>query len=132
MKVVVDTNVLIAAFLTVGTSREVLETVLAARSSVLSPAILSEFREVLLSKKFQFSRGLVEGFIQYLSRYSKIIQENAVSVPPCSDPGDQKILALCQTVQADFLITGDQELLDLKKVGATVIIRPGEFWKAQC
>lgn len=129
MNVVIDTNVLIAAFLTSGASHEVLEAVIAQKSCVLSPHILQEFRRVLASRKFQFPVKLIDKFVSYLEQSSIIRTEHSDIEIDFPDPADRKVLALCHTVAADFLVTGDSELLALKKTGRTIIIRPSEFWK---
>ncbi len=130
MKVVVDTNVLIAAFLTVGTSREVLDTALSRRIVYLSEYILEEFQRTLLSRKFNFPRPVVDAFEGYLRHYAFLGEEGDSSKISFSDPGDIKILSLCLSVEADFLITGDAAILALKKIGDARIILPAQFWKA--
>ncbi|OGW79862.1 MAG: putative toxin-antitoxin system toxin component, PIN family [Omnitrophica bacterium RIFCSPLOWO2_12_FULL_44_17] len=129
MKVVVDTNVLIAAFLTSGTAFEVLEVVLEEKIGVLSPYILNEFEAVLKSKKFGFPVRLVDEFVKYLKTNCSIIAEDKRFNPDFSDAADRKILALCQTIGADMFLTGDKELLALKQIGQTPIVSPSEFWK---
>ena len=130
MKIVVDTNVLISAFLTEGTSKDVLDVVLSKGFCVLSGYILEEFRETLGSKKFDHPKAVIEGFVGYLSKYSTLTDEDPKIQVKCPDPDDQKILALCQTVNADLLITGDAQLLAMERTGATLIIRPNQFWEA--
>ena len=43
------------------------------------------------------------------------------------DPKDNKFLALAVSGQADYLITGDKDLLVLKSIGAIPIVSPAEF-----
>jgi predicted nucleic acid-binding protein len=43
------------------------------------------------------------------------------------DPKDNKFLALAVSGQADYLITGDEDLLVLKSIGAIPIVSPAEF-----
>jgi putative PIN family toxin of toxin-antitoxin system len=45
----------------------------------------------------------------------------------CRDPKDNFLLSLAQTVQADFLITGDNDLLVLKRHFSTAIISFNDF-----
>lgn len=129
MKIVIDTNVLISAFLTAGTSHDVLYEVLVRQEGIVSNFILKEFKETLLSKKFSFPLRMVEFFVHYLRQYCLIVDEDPGFSFDFPDPGDYKILALCHTVKADFLITGDAELIGLKKIGKTVIIPPAQFRK---
>lgn len=57
----------------------------------------------------------------------KIIPRKKINV--CRDKKDNQILALCLAGDADFLITGDKDLLSLKKFGDTKILKPKEFLK---
>lgn len=45
----------------------------------------------------------------------------------CRDPKDDKFLSLAMNGQADYIVTGDKDLLVLKKVGRTKIITPQVF-----
>lgn len=49
------------------------------------------------------------------------------SVSVCSDPKDDFLLALAQDGQADYLITGDTDLLSIKVFGTTKIIKMSDF-----
>ena len=65
--------------------------------------------------------------IQHLRE--KITVENPRSEKPaiCRDPDDNNILWLAQDIAADLIITGDQDLLVLKKFKNTQIISPREY-----
>jgi predicted nucleic acid-binding protein len=41
----------------------------------------------------------------------------------CRDRNDQKFLDCAHTGRADYLVTGDPDLLDLRQVGRTRILR---------
>jgi putative PIN family toxin of toxin-antitoxin system len=47
----------------------------------------------------------------------------------CRDPEDHKFIACAVCGSADFLVTGDKDLLDLKPSKAVRIIRPSDFLK---
>jgi putative PIN family toxin of toxin-antitoxin system len=49
--------------------------------------------------------------------------------PICRDPKDDYLLALAKAAKADLLITGDDDLLVLKKHGKTRILKPAAFKK---
>lgn len=129
MRIVVDTNVLISAFLTAGTSHAVLNEVLTRQECIISSFILKEFKETLSSKKFGFPLRVIDLFVNYLRQYCLIQEEDQGFSFDFPDVSDHKILALCRTVKADFLITGDAATLALKKIGKTVIIPPAQFRK---
>jgi len=48
----------------------------------------------------------------------------------CRDPKDNFLLALARDGKADYLLTGDNDLLDLKKFGKTKIITITNFVEA--
>lgn len=43
------------------------------------------------------------------------------------DPDDEKYLEAASACQADYLVSGDRDLLSLKKFGTTRIVSPKEF-----
>jgi putative PIN family toxin of toxin-antitoxin system len=45
----------------------------------------------------------------------------------CRDPKDNFLLALAKDGKADYLLTGDQDLLDIKKYGRTKITTISKF-----
>ncbi|MBK6754350.1 MAG: putative toxin-antitoxin system toxin component, PIN family [Flavobacteriales bacterium] len=110
------------------------------------------FREVLANDDLDLlvsSRMLeeVEGVVSrpYFRKYFPveeaveilaIVKRNGTLVkvkPPydriCRDPKDDYLLALAKKGKADFLITGDEDLLVLKKHGKTRILKPAAFRK---
>lgn len=54
--------------------------------------------------------------------------ESTITV--CRDPKDNFLLALAKDGKADYLITGDKDLLDLQKFGKTKIITIANFFEA--
>jgi putative PIN family toxin of toxin-antitoxin system len=56
--------------------------------------------------------------------------EPAYLVNVSRDSKDNYLLALAQTVNADYLVTGDEDLLVLKSFGTTRIMRFAEFFEA--
>ena len=48
----------------------------------------------------------------------------------CRDPKDNFLLALAHDGKADYLLTGDNDLLVMKKFGRTKIVKISEFLKS--
>ena len=127
MKAVFDTNVLIAAFLTEGVCSKLL---VRARKGecdlILSHDIIREFEKVLI-KKFGLSRQEIYDVRAVLSEATKEIIHKVNPIDPvCRDKDDNKILACALAADADLLVTGDEDLLVMKKYGRTRIISPRE------
>lgn len=128
MKAVLDTNVLIAAFLTEGLCSGLLVRARKrAFSLVLCDEIISEF-EGILKKKFKISPADI-------SEISAIVSEAAFEILPvlhsipdvCRDPKDNMIIACAVDAQADYIVTGDEDLLILRRYENIVIVNPRTF-----
>lgn len=128
MKAVFDTNVLIAAFLTEGICAKLL---IRARKRdfdlILCDAILQEFERVL-KKKFATSPSEISEVLAILSEAAWDIRRRIDAIAPvCRDPDDDLILACARESVADYIVTGDEDLLVLKNYQGTSIISPREF-----
>ena len=130
MKVVVDTNVLISAFIATGSCKDVLEYAVESHEVIISPYILRELGEKLRGK-LGFSEQDYREIRDLLLEHVLIVRESEEYRPQCSDKKDIPLLQLCLTVNADILITGDAQIRRLKRIGNTRIISPREFWKIE-
>jgi putative PIN family toxin of toxin-antitoxin system len=130
MRLVLDTNVLIAAFISHGGCNELLEHCVIHHDVILSPFILNELQEKLVHK-FKYSEKEAEAVVHLLQSSCEIVQAQAFPVQLSRDADDDNILAAAMTGNCSHIITGDNDLLDLKKVGDIEIISPNEFWKIE-
>lgn len=130
MRLVLDTNVLIAAFITHGVCNELLEHCAVNHEVVLSTFILVEVEEKLAGK-FGYSTREAKDVVRLLkSRFSVVIPE-ILERPVCRDADDDHILATAITGQCSCLITGDKDLLALKEVDGVKIVTPSDFWSME-
>lgn len=98
---------------------------------VVSPGHLAELEEVLMRPQFRryFTVAEAERAVRRIEKRSSRI-ETAFQVRSISrDPKDDYLLALAKKGKADILITGDADLLVLKKYGKTRILKPAAFRK---
>jgi uncharacterized protein len=128
MKAVFDTNVYIAAFVTNGVCAKILHRGRQGQFKLIgSPFILNEFERVLI-KKFSLSRPETREATRLISEAMHIIihpEESVTGV--CRDPDDDAILACALGSKADYLMTGDGDLLKLRAFRETRIVPPREF-----
>lgn len=129
MKVVLDTNVIIASFATRGLCHAVFELCLDRFEIVISSFLIEEV-ETNLFKKLRLPHTLVREITEFLNDHTRTIEIDAVPQDVCEDPDDARILALAQKSEAAYLITGDKELLTIKKLGSSKILSPRQFWEA--
>ena len=128
MRAVFDTNILVAAFLTEGICAKLLTR--ARRRDVdliLCDGILQEFKGVL-KKKFVASPHEVSDALLVLSEAALEIHGQADPIKPiCRDSDDDLILACAKGTAADYVVTGDADLLVLKTYEGISIVSPREF-----
>jgi putative PIN family toxin of toxin-antitoxin system len=127
MKVVLDTNVLVAAFATQGLCHALFELCLDQLETVLSSEILQELR-VALEKKLKVPHGVARKAIEYVTEHSSIRTIKGPFQKASRDPTDDHILALAEHASVDYVITGDEDLLVLSPYKGIPILKPREFW----
>jgi len=125
IRVVIDTNVLISAFITYGKSRKVLDRVFTGKIRLLiSPAILLEFEEVLSREKFGLTKTQVQRIVSLIIRSSEVIEPKTKITLITEDPDDNKILECAVDGRAKHIITGDSHLLKIRKYKNIRIVEP--------
>jgi uncharacterized protein len=128
MRAVFDTNVLIAAFLTEGLCSGLL---IRARKKafnlVLCDDIIREF-EGIMTKKFRLTSTDLSEISAIVAEAASEILHKLNPIPRiCRDPNDDMIIACAIDATADYIVTGDEDLLILKKHKNIIIINPRNF-----
>lgn len=125
LRVVIDTNVFVSAFIWGGNPEKIIKAWLKGKFVLLiSPILLAEILLVLERlgmdvREIQQTRDILERHGLKVSPSKKITL--------CRDPKDDAVLDLCAVGKADYLITGDKDLLQIKKFKETEILQPKEF-----
>ena len=127
MRIVFDTNVLIAAFISHGVCSELLEHCIRCHKIVASKFILTEFSDKLIAK-FNFSRYEVSKATQLLISRLMIVTQKELERNVCRDAKDDFILGTATEGRCKCIISGDKDLLILKKYKGIDIISPQDFW----
>lgn len=127
MKVVLDSNIYIAAFSSRGLCSSLFELCLENVDIIISEYILSEISRIF-SKKIKLPDNKVQDIITYLRDQCEIMDHKKLDDKICRDADDDNILALAKGSQADYIIAGDDDLLVLKKFHSAKIINPHGFW----
>jgi len=128
MRAVFDTNVLVAAFVTEGICSKILTRGRKKQSYLIAcPILLQEFDRVLI-KKFSTTRNEARNALQIVSEAIHSVVHPSQSVQSvCRDPDDDAILACALEARADYLVTGDVDLLELKVFKEIRIVTPRDF-----
>ena len=128
MKLVLDTNVLIAALISHGTCHEVLEHCVRQHELIASTFILNEVQSTLL-KKFHYTRHEVSEVITLLKTGIDLVTPLPHKTQICRDPDDDMILATAVSGSCKCIVTGDNDLLELVSHHEIDIVLPSAFWR---
>jgi putative PIN family toxin of toxin-antitoxin system len=128
MRVVLDTNVILAAFAGRGLAHALFELCLEKHEVIISEHILSEVQRNL-QKKLKMPKDKVLMITEYLKEFCTFSSYKRLDKDACRDIDDVKILGLAVVAKPDYIITGDTDLLVLKKFHSVPIITPREFWE---
>lgn len=133
MRVVIDTNVLVAAALKDKDPEAVIKWIVAHPDWLwlVTPEILSEYKAVLSRAKFGLPRELLGRWFALLDAATTPV----VADPPIKYPRDQKdaiLLACAVAGQADYLITGDRDFTEARKLITTTILYASRFKRLVC
>ncbi|MGK7915840.1 MAG: putative toxin-antitoxin system toxin component, PIN family [Prochloraceae cyanobacterium] len=131
-RIVPDTNVLISRLL-IPSSIPAQAVRLAADEGdiLISRAVLSELVEVIGRPKFDKYVSLADRkkFVRKLMTISQMV-EIVRQVQVCRDAKDDMYLDVAINVQADFILTGDRDLLVLSPFMGVEILAPTDFLAA--
>lgn len=89
-----------------------------------------EIKIVTSREKFRkyFDQNQVDGLIHFIQTTGKVHQ--ITEVPKvCRDPKDDFLLELAKISSADYLVTGDKDLIDMRNIGQTAIVTVEIFEK---
>ena len=131
MKVVLDTNVLLSGLMAPeGTPGRILAAWFEARFDLaMSIEQLAEIGRTLsypkIHRKLKWDEQRIEQFIRQLYIRAEVVDLHFTSVETPRDPHDAPILATIIASNADVLVTGDRDLLELR--GKYPIQTPAEF-----
>ena len=130
IRIVLDTNVLISALFFGGNPQTVLEKAIMGQISlVLSKEILNEFEEVLCVKKFAYPPEIARNIGSELEAVSELVFPTRKIAAVKADPYDNLILECAVTAEVDYVVSGDNHLLELKRFEGIPILSPAQFLK---
>jgi putative PIN family toxin of toxin-antitoxin system len=131
-RAVIDTGVLISAFAFGGVPEKAVKKAFAETDLYISLALLKEYREVPLALEREKKitphqlKALISGLASIAAQAIVVYPRKKLSL--CRDPQDNMLLECCLAAKADFLITGDKDLLDMHPLPFQLnIVSPRKF-----
>lgn len=122
LKIIIDTNLWISFI--ISKKQNLLDTLLFSKKARLlfSTELLDEIKETITKPKLKkyFGNNALEEMLTTFEPFMDLIEVESI-VTICRDPNDNFLLSLANDGKADFLLTGDKDLLELKKFERTKI-----------
>ena len=129
-RIILDTNLWISFLISKDFSK--LDEIIFSKKSILifSQELLEEFLEVVKRPKFRryFAQTDIEELLETIDEYGEFIVVKS-KIEICRDAKDNFLLSLAVDGKADFLLTGDQDLLMIEKIGNTNIKTISSFFE---
>jgi putative PIN family toxin of toxin-antitoxin system len=124
--VLLDSNVWLAALARDGICRRVVELSAASCTPVVTPFICAEVRDKLLTK-FRRTEEQANELVSQLISVSLLRDDVGEILSPLRDPDDNPILGAAITYHCQLLVTGDDDLLELKSFSGVEIVSVRTF-----
>lgn len=128
-RIVLDTNWYVSASINRKARRLLYETFIKSPSLTVfySAELLADYKRVIVRPKFAKSirPDQVKRFMGFL--LPQLVRTNPLPFAGVRDVNDNYLIGLCRACQADFLITGDDDLLSMGTHEQTTVLRMSEF-----
>jgi len=130
MKIVVDANVVVSGLIWNGVPGVIIDRVVDGLDVLfMSGPIVDEICEVFRKPKFRKHEKRAISFIAQLRKIGRLVtvSPNYSVKDVCRDPDDDKYLECAIVAGADYIISGDRDLLDLKEYGGVKIVNARDY-----
>lgn len=130
MRILFDTNILISAAIAKGKPRKLLLKALANEFELISSEeSLNELEDVISRPKFKMSSFEKYKFTSTLKKTMKLVKMESDFKIIEQDPDDNMLLNVAHDGKADYIVSGDPDLLNLKRFEGIKIVTADEMLK---
>jgi putative PIN family toxin of toxin-antitoxin system len=128
MKIVLDANIFISSFFWGGNPKIIIERIIAGSDELfITKEILDEIEDVIRRPKFHADNDGINYFINSIEEIGNKITPQKKIKNGSRDRTDNKYIECGITANADYIISGDIHLLELKKYESIKIITAREY-----
>lgn len=131
LKVVLDTNILISAFLWDGNEAELFKEIEKNKVKLYTSfEIINEVENVIHREKFNEllikAKISAEEIIEKIVSLSNLVIGKKLNLNICRDSKDNKFLECAKLAKADVIVSGDKDLLVLKEFNGIKILKTSQ------
>ena len=128
MRVVLDSNVIVAAFATRGICSALFEYCVENDEVVICEEMLKEI-EVALVRKVGVPRVVARDVSDYIRGHVEIVRSIEIGADVCRDKTDLAVLGAALGAGCEYIVTGDADLLVVEKCRGVEIVSPRSYWE---
>lgn len=127
-RIVLDTNVIISAIMFGGAPRKVFESVLSGKHrAYVSRILLDEIETVLSRPKFGLQVDIIQSIMREFQEIMDLVSPREFLKVISNDPDDDRVLECAVAARAECIVSGDSDLLELRRFRNIDILSPMEF-----
>jgi len=133
--IVIDANIILSAAISTKGLPNHLVDIFFSQSSfevVVSPAIVAEWYQCVLRKSIQkaarASEAQLQGFIASVVVRSTMVDDSTIAQGLCRDHKDDMYISAALDGGASFIVSGDNDLLDLVAIENISVVTPRQFY----
>lgn len=132
LKLVVDTTTLVSAFFWEGNEAELLRKIEQGKARLyITNEILKEIEDVIKRPKFNevMSKANLtpNQIMQKIVSLSHLVIAPKITIKVCRDEKDNKFLECAESAKADYIVSGDEDLLSLKEYNWILIVNTSKI-----
>jgi putative PIN family toxin of toxin-antitoxin system len=128
LKVFLDTNVLVSAFITRGLCADIFRIILSEHDLILCTYVLIELEDVL-SRKIDLPNKQITSIMQYLRAFDVFSNHTPPFKIELRDENDIPIISAALNSHSDIIVTGDKDLLEVSEKYGIKIVDPRTFFQ---
>jgi putative PIN family toxin of toxin-antitoxin system len=131
MRILFDTNILISAFISFKSGSmcyDIIDHAVESHELYYTDFIITEFKKVL-REDFDYPETVINEFITFITRFFIKGETAETTEKICRDSKDDQVICDAVSNDIEVIITGDKDLLVLRKHKSIDIIRPQDYWK---
>lgn len=127
MRIVIDTNIIASAVFFGGNPRRIIEALFEKKlEAFITPEILEEYHETFEELQIKYQEKRVYVPVTQIAEACRMIIPNQ-TFEVCRDPDDNKFIDCAYAGKCIYIVTGDKDLLDIRKFKDIEIVTAVDF-----
>lgn len=127
LRIVLDTNCLVSAFFTGNYSNQIVDLARKKKLAIITSRTLNSELSEVFRRRVVANQLKKNHFLNKILALSLIVSPAKTIVEIDRDPDDNRVLEAAVEGKCDFIVTGDKDLLELKKYKNIRILAPKDF-----